>query len=255
MGLALSALCGLLLFLLLLLTVMSSLPLSTGLASGEAGENDPGLDMPQLAESPPIDTYYVITQRPLFNESRLPDADEDESGGEEPELVEEMTGAPDVELSGVIITPTLRMVTLKRKDNQQSLVAFEGKPIEADFGNWQVSSIEARAATLTSGGGEELYLEMKVHGEKIEAPELPITKSREEVAVSAATELQEGELEPLSRAEEIRQRIAERRAELQQEAEQAGQDRQQLDAPNDGSATQSRNKGRRPVRTNNENEQ
>jgi hypothetical protein len=149
--------------------------------------------------------------------------------------LDEPSGAPEVELSGVIITPTLRMVTLKRTDDAKSLVAFEGKPIEADFGSWQVSSIQARAVTLTSGSGEELQLELKVHDAKIEQPVRPVKPAKQDAAAGEQSpEVAENPAtEPLSRAEEIRQRIAERREELRREAEQKGQADEQPSASRD----------------------
>jgi len=254
-GVVLSALCGALLLVLLLLTVVSSLPLSPAVVMSEAGENDPGLDLPKLAEKQPIDTYSVITRRPLFAENRQPGADADGANGDAL-LADEPVDAPEVELSGVVLTPTLRMVTLKRKDNEQSLVAFEGKPIEADFGSWQVSTIHARAATLTSGAGEELQLEMQVHDEAIAAPAVPKkAKAEEETAADGETTQEQGDAEPLSRAEEIRQRIAERREELRREAEQQGQGEEQPDPETYQNAIQSMIGSKRRGTSDNENEQ
>jgi len=221
LGLALGALCGLLLFILLALTILSSLPLTLAPADDANGAADPGLNLPTLATTPPLDAYSVITQRPLFNETRLPVLD-DAAGTEEPPEPGTDDKQPEVELAGVVITPSLRMVTLKRKDNALSLVAFEGQPIEGDFGSWQVSRIMPRAATLSSAGGEELQLEMKVHDAKIEPP-APVVDNKRAAAANAGDGAQEGSQAPLSRAEEIRQRIAERREELRLEAEQAGE--------------------------------
>jgi hypothetical protein len=220
LGIALGALCGLLLFALLLLTVLASLPPRAASIELAAGEEE-GLQLPVLAENLPITSYAVITERPLFNENRQPANPDGDSSGE-PLPLDEPSGAPEVELSGVIITPTLRMVTLKRTDDAKSLVAFEGKPIEADFGSWQVSSIQARAVTLTSGSGEELQLELKVHDAKIEQPVQPVKPEKQDAAASEQSP-ENAATEPLSRAEEIRQRIAERREELQREAELKGQ--------------------------------
>ena len=69
-GIVLSAACGFLLFVLLVLTILSSLPLSSFSPGNDAGNSDPGLDLPTLAENLPIDSYSVITERPLFNQTR-----------------------------------------------------------------------------------------------------------------------------------------------------------------------------------------
>jgi general secretion pathway protein N len=233
LGIALGGLCGFLLLVLLMLTVLAALP--PGVATVPPAESGgEGLQLPVLAEKLPIASYAVITERPLFNENRQPANPEGDSSGE-PLPLDEPSGAPEVELSGVILTPTLRMVTLKRKDDAKSLVAFEGKPIEADFGSWQVSSIQARKVTLTSGSGEELQLELKVHDAKIEQPVQPVKPEKQNAAASEqSSEFAENSgSEPLSRAEEIRQRIAERREELRREAEPKGQADEQPSASRD----------------------
>lgn len=252
-GMALGIICGLLLLTLVLLLVLSALPLPSGRMAGETAGDGSALELPQLAENKPIDTYNVITQRPLFNETRQPALDGGGSNLDEA-LDEDMVDAPDVELSGVVITPTLRMVTLKRKDDARSLVAFEGKAIEADFGSWQVSNIDPRAVTMTSGSGEELHLEMKVHDTAIAPPDLPAPKKQQVTPESEAAE-QAAEIEPLSRAEEIRQRIAERREELRREADQAGAGEQQQPEPSYKEAIQSMIGRNRQNQTNKENEQ
>lgn len=224
-GVGLGVFCGVLLLALVSLLALSSLPVSSGWvdSDGEASEAD--MDLPRLAENRPIDDYSIITRRPLFNESRQPGLEGDSAGGDEL-LPEDVVDAPDVELAGVVITPTLRMVTLKRKDDDRSLVAFEGQPIEADFGSWKVSSVQERAATMTSASGEELQLEMKVHDAEITPPAVPETSNETAQAGAEAEAVQEAESEQLSRAEEIRQRIAERREELRREADQSQGDAQ-----------------------------
>jgi len=241
-GIALGALCGLLLFALLVLSVLAALPTPVAVTPG-AGVDDEGLQLPVLAENLPVASYAIITERPLFNENRQPAGRGGDSSGEVLPL-DEPAGAPEVELSGVIITPTLRMVTLRRKDNSTSLVAFEGKPIEADFGSWQVSGIQARAVTLTSGSGEELQLELKVHDATIAEP-AKSAKPKKNAGEQAAAVAENNKGEPLSRADEIRQRIAERREELRQAADPDGQADTQLngaadqaDAQNGGQADQ-----------------
>jgi type II secretory pathway component PulC len=189
------------------------------------------VDLPELKESEPLESYSVIVQRPLFNESRLPAIEADPDANE---AVEELVVADDteleVELSGIVITPTLRIATLKRTDGSKSLVAMEGKPLEGEFGSWHLSEVQTRKVTLVSGSGKELQLELQVHDERIEPPELPVVPEKEPAA-SADTESAEQESsEPLSRADEIRQRIAERREQLRQQAEaedQAGEENAQ----------------------------
>lgn len=222
-GTALAAACGGLLVIALLLAVIWALPASSS-SSGPDGEyTESGLQLPELAVSEAIDKYAVITEHPVFNDTRLPVIELDLDDGLDEELLEEDVDAPDVQLTGIVITPSIRMATLKQKNKgggkQMSLVAFEGKPLEGNYGSWQVSAIGQREVTLSSGGGEEIQLKLEVHGVAIAQPPKPEPRSVQNKQGKNG-QARPGQDQPLSRAEEIRQRIAERREELRKAAEE-----------------------------------
>jgi len=227
-GVALAAIAGVLIAMTLVLGVIWSLPPSAGSLESAAGDEPMRADVPHLPESQPIENFAVVTDRPVFNESRLPELEaEDGADGEGADALAEevVVDAPELELAGVVITPTLRMVTLRQKQAKQSLVAFEGQPLQGDYGSWHVSRIEPREITLAAGDGRELELQLQVHDAKIAPPPKPEKKPVEVAAEQAAADGEAGEDRPLSRAEEIRQRIAERREELRRaaEAEKSGE--------------------------------
>jgi hypothetical protein len=231
-GKALLAICGGLILVSVLLVVIWMLSPSGSWSDSEDENLVAGLELPELEVTESLENYAVITERPVFNESRLPVLDLDEGDADE-ELQPEDVEAPEIELAGVVITPTLRMATLRAKDMPNSLVAFEGMPLEGNFGSWQISRIEPREVTLTSGDGEEMQLQLQIHDVKIAEPPKPEVPAEEkeqrperELAVS-----EDGGDKPLSRAEEIRQRIAERREELRRAAEAEEQDNQQKTSP------------------------
>ncbi|MEE4216671.1 MAG: hypothetical protein V2I48_03615 [Xanthomonadales bacterium] len=220
-GRVLAAVSAGLLALLLLLAVIWVLPPS-GAAGGDGdGNRDPSSEVPQLKTGQPIENYAVITDRPVFNESRQPIigvSPEDES--EDEELAgDEDVDAPDVVLAGVVITPELRVATLRLKDSPESLLAFEGQPLEGDFGSWHISRIEPRQAILESGAGEQVRLELQIHDAMMDTP--PEPERAAAPGDHAQNTLDDGQ--PMTRAEEIRQRIAERREELKRAAEEGGE--------------------------------
>lgn len=218
-GMVLAAICAGMLLLSLVLAVIWSLPPSaTETGSGE-GVAELTLDIPEMAKSEPIEAYAVITERPVFNESRLPVIGDESADGNEDELAEQEVDAPDFELAGVVITPSIRMATLRSKDQPESLVAFEGQPLEGNFGSWQISRIEPRQVTLASGRGEEVQLKLQVHDAVIKAPPKPVPPRQEDTPDTQAQAGEEENDAPMTRAEEIRQRIAQRREELRAEAE------------------------------------
>jgi len=223
-GIVLASICGGLLMMSMLLTVIWTLPASAPSTDPDDEFSLSALDLPELAAAESLQKYTEITNRPVFNESRLPVIETDEAEDAVEELEPEEVDAPDVELSGVIITSSLRMATLKEKGEEHSLVAFEGMPLEGNYGTWQISRIEPREITLSSGNGEELQLSLQVHDRQIAQPpkaqEPPGEKSED---ANRELAMQEDD-EPLTRAEEIRQRITERREELRRAAEAEDED-------------------------------
>jgi len=215
----LASICGGLLLISLILAVIGTLPPSVPDGDPGSDEADLVIDVPELAENEPIETYAVITERPVFNENRLPAIEDDSADGSDEELAEQQVDAPDFELSGVVITPSIRMVTLKTKDGPESLVAFEGQPLQGNYGSWQVSLIEPRQITLASGRGEEVQLKLQVHDQTIATPPKPVAPAKSTAGDSGSQAGEEGSDQPLTRAEEIRQRIAQRREELRNAAE------------------------------------
>jgi hypothetical protein len=226
-GIALAAVAGVLVAVMLVLGVIWTLPPSAATPDGGPGEENLRVDVPQLPETQPIESFAVVTDRPVFNESRLPELETEGAEGEDADALAEgaVVDAPELELAGVVITPSLRMVTLRQKKAKQSLVAFEGQPLQGDFGSWHVSRIGPRDITLAAGDGRELELQLKVHDAQIAPPPKPEKKPEEVAAQQAAADGEAGEDQPLTRAEEIRQRIAERREELRRaaEAEKSGE--------------------------------
>jgi hypothetical protein len=133
-------------------------------------------------------------------------------------------------------------------------VAFEGQPLEGNYGTWKVSHIEPREITLTSANGEELQLKLQVHDIKIEQPPEMEKDDSGETSESAKQARDSDSDEPLSRAEEIRQRIAQRREELRRAAEDREHDEAEAPAVDYRQAIQSMVSGTRRKKEQDENE-
>ena len=168
----------------------------------------------------------------MFNENRLPiieqaAAGEDESAEDEAIAVKD---APDVKLTGVIITSETRIATLTpASGDPEFLMVLAGEPLTGDYLGWNVAEIHPRKVLLRSNDGQRLELALQVHDVAIKAPPKPVAAVSPVQDAETEQEPQVGEDgEPLSRAEQIRQRIAERREQLrqEQEAREAAQDRE-----------------------------
>jgi hypothetical protein len=176
----------------------------------------------------PVRDYQVINDRPLFNESRRPeviDVDEgEEAEPEEPVVKEEPAEPPKVRLTGVVITPERRYVSLTPEEGGESLILAPGMPLAGEgLARWSVDRIEAREVRLKARGGATVALELAVFDEVIREP--PPEQRRREPADEDQAE-PAGDGEELSRAEQIRQRIQERREQLRAEADQEAEQEQ-----------------------------
>jgi hypothetical protein len=223
MGVALASVCGLLLLVSAGLGYVWSRPAASG-ADAPAQSQEFDVAPSQSANDlGPLTDYREVTERPLFDESRQPAVAIDGEGIDLDDLETEIAGAPEVTLSGVVITPEMKLVTLRPIASGEPLIAREGEELQGDYYGWTVSAINPRGIVLESRDGDNLELPLNVNTREIEQPPEPAPAEGEEEVASADT-AEDGELteKPLSRAEEIRQRIAERREELRRQAESGG---------------------------------
>jgi len=232
LGVALAAVSGVFILLILGMTIIWNLPVSVDMTEMEA--EDQGSDISKLAarQIAPMSELLVVNERPVFNESRLPVV-----GDIDVDLAEDTTvavkDAPDVRLTGVIITASMKIASLTPADEkQESIMAHEGQSLTGEFVGWQVSTVNPRTVVLESSNGQKLELDLQVHDVKIKEPPKPEPARTAQADPGQGEQMVGEDGEPLSRAEQIRQRIAERREELrlEQEAQQA-----QSNAPGGGS--------------------
>jgi len=195
-----------------------------GPVSSALNEADEGLAVlpalpPQVEELGPKSEYDVVNNRPLFSENRRPVVMDVEIAEETPgELLEqEVAEPPRVRLTGVVITPTERLVTLTPEEGGEAVVIREGMPLDGEFVGWSVDAVDARQVSLISTRGETVNVELAVYDSVIRAPVLP--EPAPEVAEMPDGEEASSGTAP-SRADEIRERIRQRREELRAEAEQ-----------------------------------
>jgi len=219
LGMALAAISGVLILFALVMAIIWNLPVSVDTAETAAQETTAGgtvLAAHQVAE---MSALQVINEKPVFNESRLPVVEEVVDGEGELDLTVAIKDAPDVRLTGVIITPSLKIASLTPADGKlESVMAHEGEALKGEFAGWQVSSVSPRTVVLESRDGQTLELELQVHDVKIKEPPKPVAAAEPAAAGGEQPAGEDGQ--PLSRAEQIRQRIAERREELRREQEE-----------------------------------
>lgn len=220
-GMALLGAMAVLLLVSFVLAVVWAWPVSGNITAQSADETDAVTGVVASKIGPASD-YQVINERPVFSVSREPEAVDGAEIVVEAPVVRD---APEVKLTGIFISPTVRIASLMPLQGEQiSVRAKEGEPLIGDYVGWEVSQVQPRYVVLTSRDGEMLKFELKVHDVKIEEPPKIEVPSAADAALAAAGEenVPVGEDgQPLNRAEQIRARITERREELRRQ--QAGE--------------------------------
>lgn len=88
----------------------------------------------------PLDRFAVVWQRPLFSPDRRPGARSGDGGA-----------VGDLALTGVILTPGLRMVLVQDRSNHRDLQIAEGKT--TPDGRWTLVEVQPRAAVFDGPDG------------------------------------------------------------------------------------------------------
>ncbi len=233
-GIGLAAVIGALNFLLLGRADADRIEPAGAAATVDGEARSPTLEIGEL------DRYAVITERPVFFEDRqLPEIDTGEEADEGAEtevaVVEEV---PDLEarVAGIIITPDLRLAMIADPRGQDTVVLREGMALEGDLSAWKLEEIKARSVRFATDSGRSADLELIVETDALSsgAPSRPPPNARQaaaEPSADAATEPVDNEAQAAARAraEEIRRRVAERRAQLRAEAERRAREQRDND--------------------------
>ncbi len=214
--------------------------------SGEVAIDSSDVDAPETGLEQ-FDSYRAITERPVFfADRRLPvvevldEAEEDEEPL--PEIVEE-GNIDDLRavVAGIVITPDMRLAMVRDEAANKTVMLREGMSLEGEQAAWRLERIMPRTVSFVSVDGRESDLELKVNtagltagspgqvrtpASQRQAPE-PVPTDDQAEAGTEAEEVSPADADARARAEEVRRRVAERRAELRAEAERRARMQQQ----------------------------
>ena len=183
----------------------------------------------------PAETEYAATQqRPLFNEDRKPTPEE---SGDDSTAAPQPPSAPlNVALTGVVLTPDLRVATLQDKTkNNATVVLKEGMPMPGDQGGWTLTHINPRSAIFRELAGEEIEVELTtaVANPRAGAPARAGAPNAALPGTPAAPRAPNAgpAVTPANpQSEALQRRIEERRKQMRDEAERMKQQQQQQPA-------------------------
>ena len=109
LGMILASISGVFALLALGMAIVGTLPVSVETGSAEAettSDNKANMTARQMGT---LNDYQVVNEKPVFNESRNPVIEEDDDELSEDGTAIEVKGAPDVRLTGVVITPGVKI--------------------------------------------------------------------------------------------------------------------------------------------------
>ncbi len=188
-----------------------------------ARQNDWSMPALQSLTMPPESAYEPLLQRPLFNPDRKPVeiADSGTQNGEPgSDSVDNTPPQPlEVVLRGVILLPEHRIALLEDSKGKHSMRVREGEPLKGDLSEWKLDQLHPRSARfIQTRTGREEEVKLQVYGKP-----LPASSSGKTTKKPAATGKRENNPSKKGSAsgldpEEIRRKVAERRARLRAEA-------------------------------------
>ena len=195
---------------------------------------------------PPYDEYAVVIERPLFNDDRLPQPDENVEIVDGPPGPEAPSVPLNITVNGIIITPELKVAMITDNATKERLRLREEMPLEGDQGAWVLQRIEPRKLVFEGGGDGPAEVELLTHTKALKGgraspgkkpagkkpgkqPAAQQGQETQPVQSAQAAMVQErrrqsgndsveDEQDRAAKAEEIRRRVAERRAQLREEA-------------------------------------
>jgi general secretion pathway protein N len=105
---------------------------------------------------PPESQFAATQSRPLFNADRKPTPDTPD----EPAVPPPPKVPLNIALTGIILTPQLRLAMVHDKLKNRDVALKEGMPMEGDQGGWVLTKIHARSAVFRESSGDEVEVEL-----------------------------------------------------------------------------------------------
>jgi len=172
----------------------------------------------------PAEKEYAATEaRPLFNEDRKPTPET----SDEPPKPDVPPSTLNIALTGIVLTPQLRLALIQDKAKNLTVSLREGMPMPGDQGDWTLTELKPRSAIFKQApGGEEVEVELTTAVASQKPPAAgkpgkpgasgqppPPKGNAAATAATAANGTNPGA------AEQLQRRIEERRRQMRDEAE------------------------------------
>ncbi len=156
LGIVLAGMCGCLLLLALVLQAGWGRGFSWDTPDASAALAAANIDH-DVFKLPPEKEYAETDARPLFNEDRKPTPD----APTEPVKPDVPPSTLNIALTGIVLTPQLRLALIQDKAKNATVSLREGMPMPGDQGDWTLSELKPRSAIFKQmPGGDEVEVEL-----------------------------------------------------------------------------------------------
>lgn len=162
----------------------------------------------------------IISARPIFSLTREPFKEVGEvagTGNETNEPISELK----VQLTGVVITPENSYAMILDTITNQRDTYKIGMPLEGEQGGWTLDSIESRKVVFVSDDDKTEELELEVYSGSLKAgtaSKKGKTKPKDKTVKNNLAEKDDSKKDKKKNADDIRKKIAERRAQMRADA-------------------------------------
>ena len=178
---------------------------------------------------PPDSEFAEVRQRPIFNEDRKPTPIV-----EEVKPVDAPTAPLNITLTGIVMTPDLKLAMVRDNTKNEAVSLRVGMPLPGEQQGWTLAEIRSRSVVFKNPQDETSEVELEV------APGLTVPPSARAVppppppgAAPAAPPTGNAPTNvpgqpPPDRAAELQRRIEERRREMREQAEKLREQQEQV---------------------------
>ena len=160
-----------------------------------------------------------IGKRPMFNSDRIPFVEAEvvdvDDPGEKPDINELKA-----QLTGVVITPEQSYAMILDTTTNQRETYKVGMPLDGEQGGWTLNSIQSRKVTFVSDDDRTAELELEVYSKQLKASKQKGKggSSKDRGSDSNSNTNNSSRNDKKKNADDIRKKIAERRAQMRAEA-------------------------------------
>ena len=195
-------------------------------ASGERAGDDELLKPLAMSEGGP-ERYTAIVRQPLFFSDRtLPPvedpAEQQQAEAEAEAETEETAEIADLKarVTGIIVTPDTRIAMVEDNESKQTRIMREGMALGGEQAAWRLVAIDERKVSFAAGD-KSAERELEVYTKGLKAP-AAASRNRNS-GQGGGSNARGGNNRSETAAEEVRRRIAERRARLREARQRAQQ--------------------------------